>query len=73
MKFNSINQKKKFGRRSLLIIITSVVFLITHLMFLFVSCDGVCGLLILPLTCLGLCFGFYASIVIPSVPFVVKS
>lgn len=68
-----------FGRRSLLIIITSGFFLLTHILFLFKMCDQVCAKITLPLVILGnfpldegLCFGFYASVVIPSVPIVVK-
>ncbi|CAD8147015.1 unnamed protein product [Paramecium octaurelia] len=67
------NMADKFGRRSLLIIVTSFIFLITHILFIFRMCTSACFLITLPLTILGLCFGFYASVVIPSVPFVVKS
>jgi CRISPR/Cas system-associated exonuclease Cas4 (RecB family) len=35
-------------------------------------CTSICAEITLPLTILGFCFGFYASVVIPSVPMVVK-
>lgn len=42
-----------FGRRSLLIIITSGFFLLTHILFLFKMCDQVCAKITLPLVILG--------------------
>lgn len=57
----------------MLIIITSFIFLTTHVLFIFKVCDSVCFMITIPLTILGLCFGFYASVVIPSVPLVVKA
>lgn len=61
----------RFRKRTILIIVTSVIFCITHLLLLLIDCDTICDISALPLVMLGLCYALYSSILIPSVPMVV--
>ncbi|CAD8147772.1 unnamed protein product [Paramecium pentaurelia] len=63
----------KIRQRSLLIVLTTVIFIITHLCLLLIYCDSACGVSALPLLSLGICYSFYSAILIPSIPLVVKS
>ncbi|CAD8096870.1 unnamed protein product [Paramecium sonneborni] len=63
----------KIRQRSLLIVLTTIIFIITHLCLLLIYCNSACGVSALPLLSLGLCFSFYSAILIPSIPLVVKS
>ncbi|CAD8202057.1 unnamed protein product [Paramecium octaurelia] len=62
----------KIRQRSLLIVLTTVIFIVTHLCLLLIHCDSACGVSALPLLSLGLCYSFYSAILIPSIPLVVK-
>ncbi|CAD8200988.1 unnamed protein product [Paramecium octaurelia] len=63
----------KIRQRSLLIVLTTVIFIVTHLCLLLIYCDIACGVSALPLLSLGICYSFYSAILIPSIPLVVKA
>ena len=62
----------KFKNRPLLIIVTSCIFLITHVFLLTIDCDKACGAVSVPLISLGICYALYSAVLIPSIPLVVK-
>lgn len=62
--------EKLINKRSVWIIVSCFMYVITHVLIYYLTCEKKCLLAIIPVIMLGLSFSLYSIVIIPSVSFV---